>query len=74
VNDISKGGAKVADVLTDIDCTLDISNAFNPVLTIMAWGANDYPNQTPIANFTASLQTAITAAKQYGDVLIMLLV
>jgi hypothetical protein len=44
---------------------------WQPKLTVLSYGANDYSAQTSLSTFQTNLQTLITRAKQYGDVLIM---
>lgn len=41
-----------------------------PVLTIIGLTANDFNGQTALSTYKSQLQTIITRAKQYGDVLI----
>lgn len=44
--------------------------AQNPVLTIISLTCNDYGGQTALATYKTQLQTIITKARLYGDVLL----
>lgn len=44
---------------------------WNPALTIIAYTANDFAGQTALATYTTNLQTLVTRALTYGDVLLV---
>jgi lysophospholipase L1-like esterase len=44
---------------------------WKPNLSLLCFSSNDYSGQTPLATFRTQTQTAITQAKQFGDVLLV---
>jgi lysophospholipase L1-like esterase len=44
---------------------------FPPDLSIIAFGVNEYLQHTPVATYKANVQTIITKAKTFGDVLLL---
>lgn len=44
---------------------------WGPVLSVLTYSANDYIGSTNVASFKSSMQTLITEAKKYGDVLLL---
>ncbi|WP_413373328.1 SGNH/GDSL hydrolase family protein [Paenibacillus taichungensis] len=44
---------------------------WKPNLSLICFSSNDYSSQTPLATFRTQTQTAITQAKQFGDVLLV---
>jgi hypothetical protein len=69
VNLVGRWGTVVADSTPD-GCLISEVDIWTPALTIIAFTANDYGNQTALATYQANLQTLIDRAKLYGDVLL----
>jgi hypothetical protein len=67
----SRGGSKSADGAVSKSLDMEI-NAVSPVLTIINHCANDYSNQISLDSYKSNMQSIITRAKSYGDVLILL--
>jgi len=74
VNMMGRASARATDCLIETSgiSALDLmfDSSFAPELTIIAFGANEVLDQTPLSEFKQSLQTIITAAKSTGDVLL----
>jgi lysophospholipase L1-like esterase len=71
VNMVGKYGTQTLhSVRTDaLRCEIDM---WTPVLTIIAFTANDYSNNVdPNGAYKTNLQTMITRAKQFGDVMLV---
>lgn len=64
------GGTSSMAVMNDSSMKAEI-DCWNPILTMIEFQTNDYFNQVPIATFKNNIQTLITRAKLFGDVLLI---
>jgi hypothetical protein len=72
LNNMGHAGALVKECTDNgVGQYINNYNLFNPTLTVISYGANDFAVQESIANFTSYYQTLITAAKAKGDVLLV---
>ncbi len=72
VHQIGYAGGKTDQIATNRaiykPTTMDF---WKPNLSIICFSSNDYSGQTALATFRTQTQTAITQAKQFGDVLLV---
>ena len=74
VNNIGKSGQIVENSVLSYNNNSNLQleiDQWQPILTVMSWGANDYLKHTPLATFKLAVQKLIKEAKKYGDVIIM---
>jgi hypothetical protein len=70
VNKMSVAGATI-DHISQYELNGKVCiDYFNPKLTVFSFLGNDFNVQIPLKDFEAKYQTAITRAKQFGDVMI----
>ena len=70
VHPMAKQGARTHNVNTDQAMQAEI-DVWDPKLTVIAIGTNDIPAGLSADNYGAQLQTLVTRAKRYGDVLLV---
>ena len=71
VHNVARYGAMSSAAVISTDNLKAEIDTWSPVLTTIAFGANDFTGNTPISTFTTNIQTQITRAKTFGDVLII---
>lgn len=74
INNCARWGTKAGDAISgdspEFVDEMEI-DYWEPVLTILAFGANDCIEATSVETFSTQLQSLITRAKAYGDVLLL---
>lgn len=71
INACAKLGASTSWPGVNENVYTSMIDYWTPALTIIEYFTNDYFNQTALATYKASMQTLITRAKLYGDVLLL---
>jgi hypothetical protein len=70
VHRVGKAGATSQDALADNNYMVAEIDYWNAPLYIFALSTNDYISQTAVSTYKTRMQTLITRAKQFGDVLL----
>lgn len=70
IHNVARWGTRAPQASVDTALAAEI-DPFQPTLTTIAYTANDYTNGTDLATYKSSLQSIITRAKQYGDVMLI---
>lgn len=71
VNANSKFGGAIANAVTNSNVLFAEIDYWSPSLTIIEFMTNDYFSQVPTATYKTNMQTLITRAKTFGDVLLL---
>lgn len=71
VNAVCKSGGSTANVTWNENVLKANVDYWEPTLTIIEFMTNDYNAQVSLAAYRSTMQTLITRAKQYGDVLLL---
>ncbi|MBS1968656.1 MAG: BppU family phage baseplate upper protein [Bdellovibrionales bacterium] len=71
VNNVSKSGGSTANVTWNNNVLIAEIDYWNPTLTIIEFFTNDYMSQVDLVAYKNTMQTLISRAKQFGDVLLI---